>query len=304
MTEIATFPPAPHSEVPLVPRKPRVWHLAAIFVLAQLALVLVTGIVIGGRAAMRGQAESASDPQQLAKIAEELSRSPEVILTSIATSVVLCTGLALLVGLLSPQRLSARLRLAAGRLSGVDVAVAAIGFLGYSMAADAVMRAIPGYDQSSVAQLGSLLRGFEGATFLLVLGLVGLGAPLGEELFYRGAIQTRLAERFGRFVGLFAASAAFAIAHMDPFHMVFALGAGLYLGWVADLAQSTRTSTVVHAVNNVASVLGAMVTGAALEWLNSLPVSVAAGLVALVCTAWLVRRSRTPREFPVDNIAP
>jgi membrane protease YdiL (CAAX protease family) len=269
-----------------------VWHLFVLFLVAQGAILFMTAVAIGFVAAARGQLEPQLDAQQQASLFRELGVSPEMMFVSIACSVVIFAGLGLLVGALSPRPLVERIRLGSGRLSIAELAVASVGFLALSNGCDAILRLLPGYMDSGIVLLNRFFEGRAGVGLWLTIALVGVAAPLGEEIFYRGALQTRFAERFGRGVGLAVASVAFGLAHFEPIHMLFALAAGFYLGWISDLAGSCRASLAVHAVNNTFAALAAAWMASTEDVLTTAPVAVASGLLAAASIFWLWRRRR------------
>nr|WP_253895914.1 CPBP family intramembrane glutamic endopeptidase [Corallococcus exercitus] len=93
------------------------------------------------------------------------------------------------------------------------------------------------------------------ATFALLLFFGSLVAGTAEELFFRGYVQTRLVERWGRTAGIAGAATIFGIMHLDPIHSPVALGMGLFLGWLAERTGSLRLPIFVHVFNNLASFL-------------------------------------------------
>jgi membrane protease YdiL (CAAX protease family) len=286
-TEPAGFP---------IAAKRRVWHLFVLFLVSQAAILFSSAVAIGFAAAARGRGR-ASSPAEQADLFREIGTSPEIIVASIICGVVVCTGLALLVGALSPRPFVERMRLGRSRLSALELAVASLGFLALSSGSDALLRLLPGYGHSAIAVLNRFFEGRSGADLWLTIALVGVAAPVGEELFYRGALQTRFAERFGRGAGLTLASLAFGLAHFEPIHVLFAVVAGFYLGWVSDLAASCRASLVVHAVNNAAATLAAVSMASGENVSTSAPAAVTSGLVVVASTFWLRRRVR-------DRVAP
>ncbi len=87
-------------------------------------------------------------------------------------------------------------------------------------------------------------------------------------------------------------SVAFALAHVEPLHMFFALAAGFYLGWISDLAGSCRASLAAHAVNNTVAALGSVWMASTEDVFTTVPVVVASGLLAAGSSFWLRRRTR------------
>jgi membrane protease YdiL (CAAX protease family) len=78
---------------------------------------------------------------------------------------------------------------------------------------------------------------------------------VGEELYFRGFVQPRLAERWGPGPAIAVSSVLFGVFHLDLKQGAFAILAGVLLGWIAHAARSTRASMAVHCANNAASLL-------------------------------------------------
>jgi membrane protease YdiL (CAAX protease family) len=102
---------------------------------------------------------------------------------------------------------------------------------------------------------GKFLHG-PGAWLLLVL-VTCVGAPIVEELFFRGLVQTRLVGRLGPVRGIAVASLLFGAAHLigwvGPLTLVYALavaGAGVALGTIRHLTGRLGTSMVAHCLFN------------------------------------------------------
>jgi len=115
---------------------------------------------------------------------------------------------------------------------------------------------------------------------LLAVLIVGLLAPLGEELFFRGYIQTRLRQVWSAGPAIVVTALAFGLIHGEPVHGVLAFGIGVYLGLVTERAESVVPAVICHAVNNTASVVLS-------AWIGS-PTGVVANLAILLVTAPLV----------------
>jgi len=81
--------------------------------------------------------------------------------------------------------------------------------------------------------------------------VVGLLAPLAEELVFRGAILRALL-RWDKnaWVGIAISAVLFAIIHMNPAQMPHAFLVGLLLGWMYYRTDSIVPGVVFHWVNN------------------------------------------------------
>lgn len=92
--------------------------------------------------------------------------------------------------------------------------------------------------------------------------VVCVGAPLFEELFFRGLVQGQLVERFGPFVGIGVTSIVFGAVHffndpgIDGALLALSVGAGgIVLGTVRYLTGRLGTSMMTHALFNLAPTL-------------------------------------------------
>ena len=87
--------------------------------------------------------------------------------------------------------------------------------------------------------------------------VVGLLAPLAEEMVFRGAIlRSLLRWKQNPWVGITISALLFAVVHMNPAQMPHAFLIGLLLGWMYWRTDSIVPGVVYHWVNNtVASIL-------------------------------------------------
>lgn len=81
--------------------------------------------------------------------------------------------------------------------------------------------------------------------------VVGLLAPLSEELVFRGAILRSLLKwKANPWIGIVISSLLFALIHMNPAQMPHAFLIGLLLGWMYYRTDSIVPGVVYHWVNN------------------------------------------------------
>ena len=108
-----------------------------------------------------------------------------------------------------------------------------------------------------------------GAAGWAVLVLVTcVGAPVVEELFFRGLVQTRLVARWGPVQGIAVTSVLFGAAHLigwaGPISLLYAwsiAAAGLALGTLRHLTGRLGTSMAAHALFNAQAMLLVALTG-------------------------------------------
>lgn len=85
----------------------------------------------------------------------------------------------------------------------------------------------------------------------VVLGLVAVGAPLSEEIFFRGIVLNGLRRRYSAVTALLVSAALFAVVHFYVIQFLPVLISGLLLGLLFLRRRSLVTPLVAHAVVNV-----------------------------------------------------
>ena len=81
--------------------------------------------------------------------------------------------------------------------------------------------------------------------------VVGLLAPLAEEMVFRGAVLKALLQwKENPWVGIVISAVLFALIHMNPAQMPHAFLIGLLLGWMYYRTDSIVPGVVYHWVNN------------------------------------------------------
>ncbi len=110
--------------------------------------------------------------------------------------------------------------------------------------------AIFGDFDSSVADM---LDGFTSLPLLIVFAiLVGLGAPIVEEIAFRGLLFGALGKRgLAPWLTIGISAIAFSLFHFEPIRFPLLLSTGLILGFARYQRRSTTTSIVAHMTNNI-----------------------------------------------------
>ena len=81
--------------------------------------------------------------------------------------------------------------------------------------------------------------------------IVGLLAPLSEELVFRGAILRELLKwKENPWIGIFISAMLFSLVHMNPVQMPHAFLVGILLGWLYYRTNSIIPGVIWHWVNN------------------------------------------------------
>ncbi|HEX8802739.1 MAG TPA: CPBP family intramembrane glutamic endopeptidase [Acidimicrobiales bacterium] len=89
---------------------------------------------------------------------------------------------------------------------------------------------------------------------LLVL-IVGIGAPIIEEIFYRGLLQRSLIRRFGRWPGIIGTGLIFGASHFEPLQFPALACFGVAVGYLAVRYDRLGPGIVAHIVFNMAAVV-------------------------------------------------
>jgi membrane protease YdiL (CAAX protease family) len=85
--------------------------------------------------------------------------------------------------------------------------------------------------------------------------VVGIVAPLGEEIFFRGFAHRAFRARLGAVAGAAASAALFALVHVSPSSFVPIFLIGLLLAYLYERTGSLAAPFALHTVNNSFAVL-------------------------------------------------
>lgn len=122
----------------------------------------------------------------------------------------------------------------------------------------AATAAIFGEFDSSAGQVAESLGDFPLQRFLFAVA-VGIGAPIVEELCYRGLLLTSLLKRdMSRVWAVVISAALFAAMHMEPVRFALLFAIGLVLGVARVHRNNTTTPIVAHMTNNMVGAIGVL----------------------------------------------
>jgi membrane protease YdiL (CAAX protease family) len=113
-----------------------------------------------------------------------------------------------------------------------------------------------GVEPEGIKQAMDVAR--EPAMFTASLLLMGVLAPLVEEMVFRGLLYGWLAGLWGTTAAWLVSSLCFAAAHVELAHVLLVLPLGLWLGWLRRSTDSLWPSLVAHMVNNGLAVAAAV----------------------------------------------
>jgi membrane protease YdiL (CAAX protease family) len=278
--------------------RPAVWPALLTFAVA------LPVLIVGGQALLAVWAVLTLPPgvpasgDAIAWRIQAVLRQPAGLSVAVLLTSVPLAAAALIGAALSRERVADRLRT---RVAGVRwglVPAMVLGILALSNVLDGLLTLLDLADQGTLKLMTDVIGSARGGELALVLAVMALGAGLAEELFFRGFLQTRLAQRFPPAVAIVAASVCFGIMHADPVHSPVAALLGLYLGWITERAGSILPAVIAHVVNNAMAVLGARFplpeSDTLRLWLLAVSTVVALAVVIVVESAYRRRPSPAP----------
>jgi len=208
----------------------------------QIVLAFCVGVFQGIGAGLRG---TTADPSEVGQAVTEFLMGP----TGVSLSIVLTEAVFLGVALLSVRRLPGgprdNLGLQRPALPWLAYPLFATGALAVALLGDLLATPVDTLIPSMMdaQKLRSQVPGANGIPF----GTLIARAPgFVEELLFRGYVQRRLLRHWRPRSAILFASLAFAVAHLDPVHMVFALPIGLWFGILAWRTNSIWPSVAGH----------------------------------------------------------
>jgi membrane protease YdiL (CAAX protease family) len=273
---------------PAAPR-PRVWTVFVAWACSVAIMLTVSASVMA--VFLIGASFKRAAPVELARI---FLHEPFAYLgTLLLTQLVLGAFILALSGF-SPEPWRQRLRWRPATIGWAGLALAAVAFLGLSNISDCVIGLLGWQDKGTLGTLNAIFRGASPGARLFAVGVVGLVAPVVEELFFRGYIQTRLVRRWGRWAGICVTSLLFGLSHLDPLQSTCAVTIALFLGWIVERTGSVWPTILLHCLNNTLSVVTAGSTHdlSRSAFLAMLAVSGAIALVGTLTLPWLLPSPR------------
>jgi membrane protease YdiL (CAAX protease family) len=192
----------------------------------------------------------------------------------------------------------AALRLSPGWETGRALGVMALGMLALGQALDSLTWLLGVGERGSMVVVRRVLEGAVGPDIFGAVLVFGVIAGAAEELFFRGYMQTRLAEVWGPVRAVVVTSACFGVLHVDVsgVHMALAFAMGLYLGFVVERTGSVLPAIVCHVVNNVVYTLQTAFGGTVQDRATNAVMAAACALLFVLCLAWL--RRAAPESSP------
>lgn len=116
-----------------------------------------------------------------------------------------------------------------------------------------ILQALTGEFNSAAGEIGEELRAEGPMLVLIIFALcVAIGAPIAEEIAFRGMAYNALAKRGLNTAWVIAiTTVAFSLFHLEPIRIPILLASGLILGVLRWQTRGLGAPIVAHAVNNL-----------------------------------------------------
>jgi len=99
-------------------------------------------------------------------------------------------------------------------------------------------------------------RATDPLSIVLVFLIVGIGAPIAEEIYFRGMAQRIFGRKLNPALAIFAAAAFFAVTHLQPLQFPALLAFGVILGLLAWRSGRLGPAIWAHVSFNVVAAAG------------------------------------------------
>ena len=282
--------------IPARPRRPRVWTVFVVFLLSQVlhlgAAVAIVAAVAYHRHPELMHPRDETARQQAAEAIENMWISPEILLPTLLASQVLFSLVAIAAAVCSPAGLLDRLRLRSPRISLRAGAVAVCGVLAMNLMFVAMggLGWIP--ESELLSKFAGSIQSLSGPMMVAAVLIVGVGPGIGEELLFRGYIETRFSQRWGMVWGCVWTALLFGAMHFDLVQGAFAACMGLYLGYLTERTGSIWPAMLCHAVNNTWATLSVFLGMELVTFRENLVALVDGAFVLLVCVVLFLALTR------------
>lgn len=274
--------------------RPRVFTVYLAFVLALLATSIATVTLIWGTYAMTHPGAAPTRAELM-----EHGLKPTTFIWTIVLSAVVLSGVSVGAAALSPVPIAERLSLRGLRGGLLPILVAMIGLPALSMVIENVALLSGVEISGTLEMIATTIGSAEGFQRLFIVLAIGIGPGLGEELLFRGYIQTRLLERHAPAVAILVSSLLFGLMHMDPLQSTLTVFMGVYLGFLVHRFGSLWPAVGAHALNNgIAALFLTLFPEEPATTEPSLPALGVGAAVFVACLAYVLRRVPGSKERP------
>ena len=265
-----------------IPR--RIWRIInplIIYLAITLAVGIIFAVSLGLALAIQGMIGGGLD---ITDLAAEMQR-----ITIEYSMPILITGNVVALGAFLPMWLNSRKRIERSRNvnPAVNYALTFGLFAAFNLVVTCVISLL-----DSAFDIMSYFRSYEGVgdvltqgTFLAQLIALGVGAPIVEEMCFRGILMERM-RWIPVWLAVFIQALLFAIAHMNLFQGSYAFILGIMLALAYVKFRSLIVVIIGHAAFNITSVVQSTIAPEA----NLFALLIPGVVVTIVCAVFLIKR--------------
>ena len=143
-----------------------------------------------------------------------------------------------------------------------------------------------------------------GGSFVMQLLALGVGAPIVEEICFRGILMERM-----RWLPVWASvliqAALFGVAHMNLFQSAYAFVLGIMLGLCYAKFRSIIMVIVAHAVFNITSVIQSwippLIPEALFMEVTIVHILAPSFIITAICAVWLIKRPKARAKLAAQE---
>jgi membrane protease YdiL (CAAX protease family) len=272
----------------------------AAFIVSQILGVIVLLVMV-----LRNHSDLTSADSFVTAINQLFSRPGVLLSLGLITQFVLLLT-AVGAAIVSPVPFVKRLRLNRSTLPLTGYPLVLLGGMSIGVLYGQVIEFFHFQSNGVLKLLDDILRNLTGWQIVIAVLVLGVLPGFAEEWLFRGYMQTRLKQAWGRWPAILITAILFGVMHLDLFQSPFAMLFGIYLGYVAEKSGSIRPTMLCHMVNNSFQVLIAtLVVGRQLDlpkWVElGLPVSC---LILLPMAIVYLHLGVKPPPEPQENLSP
>lgn len=279
--------PAPYAATALnqaAPEKPRIWTVFLAFVTIVVISLVASGFYLGIAAVISGGITG--DPHAKVKLVLE---NPNIMIPSFAVVGMTMLVITAICCALGPERVWDRVSLRSNRLGLQGYVAGVVLVYGTSIAAGQLIRPFADTNSPALKLIDKHLRSADGFMIALGAAIIAVLAPVAEEVFFRGYMQTRLRRRWGPTWAIGITALAFGVLHADPVHTPFAIAMGVAFGYVAERSGSIRPAIAGHIFNNMIAVIATRLPESVRSTSTSWPTFVVGVVVSALGVVWIRR---------------
>lgn len=273
--------------------KPRIWTVFVAFVSIVAISLVTSGIYLGIAAVISGGITG--DPHAKVK---RVFENPNIMIPSFAIVGVTTLVITAICCVLGPERVWDRISLRSNRLGLQGYVAGVVLVYGTSITVGQLIRPFADTNSPALKLIDKHLRAADGFMIAVGAAIIAVLAPVAEEVFFRGYMQTRLRRRWGPIWAIGITALAFGAMHADLVHTPFAIAMGVALGYVAERSGSIRPAIAGHIFNNMIAVIATRLPESVRGTSTSWPTFVV-GVVLLGCGVMWFRRIEEKRVADV-----